>query len=130
MPAEPEALGHQRRIMKTDATKFANHWIESWNSHDLDRILTHYSDNFEITTPMIKVALGIETGTLKGKEEIRNYWDAALKKVPDLYFELKEVTESVGSIAIYYKSVLEKMAIEVMFFDEEGKVNRVIAHYT
>ena len=130
MLSAAEALAPQRKVMKTDAKTFANEWIESWNSHNLDRILSHYSDNFEITTPMIKVVLGIETGTLKGKEEIRNYWEAALKKVPDLYFELKEVTESVGSIAIYYKSVLEKMAIEVMFFDEEGKVNRVIAHYS
>lgn len=115
--------------MKTDAKTFASEWVESWNSHDLDRILSNYSDDFEITTSMIKNVLGIETGTLKGKYAIRKYWEAALKKVPDLYFELKEVTESVGSIAIYYKSVLEKMAIEVMFFDEEGKVKRVIAHY-
>ena len=116
--------------MKINTNEFANEWIESWNSHDLDRILSHYSDDFEITTPMIKVALGIETGTLKGKEEIRKYWEAALKKVPDLHFVLKEITEGVGSVAIYYKSVLGKMAIEVMFFNEEGKVNKVIAHYT
>ena len=116
--------------MKTDATKFANHWIESWNSHDLDRILSHYSDNFEITSPMIKVASGMETGTLKGKEVVRNYWEAAFKKVPDLTFELKEITASVGSIAVYYKSVLEKMAIEVMFIDEQGKIEKAIVHYT
>jgi hypothetical protein len=79
---------------------------------------------------MIKVALGVETGTLKGKKKIRNYWKAAFNKVPDLHFELKEVTKGVGSIAIYYKSVLGKMAIEVMFFNEGGKVNKVVAHYT
>lgn len=110
--------------------KFAVEWIESWNSHDLNRILSHYSNDFEITSPMIKVALSIENGTLKGKEKIRSYWEAAFKNIPDLHFELKEVTESVGSIAIYYKSVLGKMAIEVMFFNEEGEVNKVVAHYT
>jgi len=109
--------------------KFAKEWIESWNSHDLNRIMSHYSDNFEITTPMIKVAMGIETGTLKGKEKIRKYWEAAFHKVPDLHFELVEVTQSIGSIAIYYKSVMDKMAIEVLFFDENEKVKRVIAHY-
>ena len=116
--------------MKIDSKNFAKEWIESWNSHDLDKILQHYTEDFEITTPMIKVALGIETGTLKGKENIRKYWEAAFKKVPDLHFELKEVTESVNSIAVYYKSVLDKMAIEVFFFDENGKVSKVIAHYT
>jgi len=115
--------------MKINAKEFAKEWIESWNSHDLDRILSHYSDDFEITTPMIKVALGIETGKLKGKEKIRAYWEAAFKKAPDLHFELKDVAESIGSIAIYYKAVFGKMAIEAMFFDEQGKINKVVAHY-
>ena len=113
-----------------DATLFAKEWIESWNSHDLPRILKHYSEDIEITTPMIKLAAGIESGTLKGKEAVGNYWNIALQKIPDLHFELVEVTESVNSVALYYKSVMNKMAIEVMFFDENGLVNKMIAHYT
>lgn len=112
-----------------NAKHFAEEWIQTWNSHDLDQILAHYSDDFEITTPMIKTVMGIESGTLKGKAAIREYWQTALNKIPDLRFELKEVTESVGSIALYYQSVFGKMAIEVMFFDEQGKINKVIAHY-
>ena len=112
-----------------DAEKFAAEWIESWNSHDLDRILSHYAEDVEVTTPMIKVALGIESGTLRGKAPARRYWQAALERVPDLHFQLIECTQSVESIALYYKSVMGKMAIEVMFFDKDGKVSRVIAHY-
>jgi hypothetical protein len=113
-----------------DATLFAKEWIDSWNSHDLPRILKHYSEDIEITTPMIKLAAGIESGTLKGKEAVGNYWNIALQKIPDLHFELVEVTESVNSVALYYKSVMNKMAIEVMFFDGNGLVNKMIAHYT
>jgi ketosteroid isomerase-like protein len=109
--------------------KFAEEWIAAWNSHDIDRILSHYSDDFEITTPMIKVAMGLELGTLKGKGNVKKYWEQAFKKVPDLRFNLKDAAEGVGSIAIYYESVFGKMAIEVMFFNNEGKVNKAIAHY-
>jgi len=116
--------------MEIDNNGFSKEWVDSWNSHDIERILAHYSDDFEITTPMIKIALGLDTGTLAGKQNIRKYWETALKKMPDLYFELKEVTSSVNSIAIYYKSVMDKMAIEVMFFNDQGKVNKVVAHYT
>ncbi len=116
--------------MKIHIKEFAHEWIDSWNSHDLDRILSHYSDNFEITSPMIKVTLGIETGTLKGKENIKSYFKKAFKKVPDLHFELREVAESIGSMAIYYQSVFGMMAIEVMSFDKEGKINKAIAHYS
>ncbi len=92
--------------------------------------MKHYSNDIEITTPMIKLAGGIESGTLKGKELVANYWSIALKKIPDLYFELIDVTEGVDSVALYYKSVMNKIAIEVMFFNEKGLVNKMIAHYT
>ena len=115
--------------MMTDPKIFATEWIESWNSHDLDRILSHYDDDIEVTSPMIKVALGIDTGMLQGKASVREYWQVALRKLPNLHFELVECTKSVDSIAIYYKSVMDKMAIEVMFFNPDGKISKVIAHY-
>jgi hypothetical protein len=115
--------------MLPDPKKFAAEWMESWNSHDLDRIMNHYADGVEVTTPMIKIAMGIDSGTLQGKTSVRQYWQVALKRVPDLHFELAMCTQSVNSIAIYYKSVMGKMAIEVMFFDKNGKVSKVIAHY-
>ena len=115
--------------MLPDPKKFAIDWIESWNCHDLDRIMSHYADDVEVTTPMIKMAMGIESGTLQGKSSVRQYWQEAIKKVPDLHFELVESTVSIDSIAIYYKSVMNKMAIEVMLFDSNGKVSKVIAHY-
>ena len=115
--------------MKLDKNEFAMKWIDSWNSHDLDKILDHYDDDFSITSPMIKVALGIDTGTLNGKEKIRQYWQAALEKVPDLHFELVDVTESIDSIAVYYKSVFDKKAVEVFFFNDAGKASKAIAHY-
>jgi ketosteroid isomerase-like protein len=113
-----------------EAHKFAKEWIESWNSHDLNAILKHYSDDIEITTPMLKMAIGIENGSLKGKASVADYWSKALAKIPDLHFELIEVTTGVDSVALYYKSVMNKMAIEVMFFNEDGLVNKMVAHYT
>lgn len=113
-----------------DERKFAEEWINAWNSHDLEAILSHYSEDIEITTPMIKLALGVENGSLKGKKLVADYWQKALAKLPDLHFELYDITTGVNSIALYYKSVMNKNAIEVMFFDDYGKVNKMIAHYT
>ena len=113
-----------------DGQKVAEEWIHSWNTHNLEGILSHYSDDIEITTPMIKLALGVDNGSLKGKELVADYWQKALNKLPDLHFELYDVTVGVNSVALYYKSVMNKKAIEVMFFDEYGKVNKMFAHYT
>ncbi len=113
-----------------NAQTFAEAWITSWNSHNLADILDHYSDDIEVTTPMIRLATGIESGSLKGKAAVGEYWRKALEKLPDLHFELLDITEGVNSVALYYKSVMNKRSIEVMFFNEEGKVNRMFAHYT
>ncbi|HOZ45189.1 MAG TPA: nuclear transport factor 2 family protein [Candidatus Hydrogenedentes bacterium] len=116
--------------MLPEPKAFAAEWIDAWNAHDLDRILAHYADDVEVTTPMIQVALGVTDGTLRGRVAVRRYWEAALRKVPDLRFELVDYAQGVESIAVYYRSVMNKMAIEVMHFSAEGKVSRVVAHYT
>ncbi len=115
--------------MLQNPQQFANEWIESWNSHDIERVLEHYSDDFTITTPMIKRLLGNKEGTLYGKKAIKKYWEDALQKVPDLHFELLDATLGVASITLYYKSVFNTRAMEVMFFNDEGKIDKVIAHY-
>ncbi len=29
-----------------EARGFAEHWIAAWNSHDIDAVLAHYTDDF------------------------------------------------------------------------------------
>jgi ketosteroid isomerase-like protein len=112
-----------------EAKRFAEHWVAAWNMHDLDAILAHYADDFEMTTPMIQRVLGIESGTLKGKKAVGDYWEAALAKIPDLSFSIIEVTCGVDSISIYYNAVMGRRAIETFFFNENGKVYKASAAY-
>ena len=59
-------------IEKDFAEEFARDWIESWNSHDLERILSHYSDQFEMSSPKIIQIAGEPSGTLKDKDAVGN----------------------------------------------------------
>ena len=65
------------------ADHFAADWIDSWNSHDLGRILSHYTDDFEMTSPVIIQVAGEPSGTLKGKKDVGAYWAKALQLSPD-----------------------------------------------
>lgn len=112
-----------------EAKSFASHWADAWNCHDIDAVLTHYTDDFEMTTPMIQRVLGIESGTLKGKKAVGDYWRAALEKLPDLAFSIVEVTSGVDVVSIYYRAVMGKMAVETFFFNPNGLVYRAIATY-
>ena len=112
------------------ARDFAQEWVDSWNSHNLDRIMSHYAEDFEMTSPFIATMMGEASGALKGKGQVRAYWAQALERLPDLHFELIDVLTSVDSISIYYDAVLGKRAVEVLFFDQNHQVRRGIAHYS
>ena len=116
-------------ISKEWARTFASEWAESWNSHDLDRVLSHYSDDFEMSSPFIVAFSGEASGTLKGKAQVGDYWRIALQRIPDLRFEILETFVCVNSITIYYKAVLGKLATEVLFFNTDKKAYKAFAHY-
>ncbi|MBI4832141.1 MAG: nuclear transport factor 2 family protein [Candidatus Lindowbacteria bacterium] len=119
-------------ISKDLARRFAHEWIEAWNSHDLEKILAHYSDDFEMTSPFIVTIMNDPAGTIKGKLNVKAYWEKALSHAPDLRFEPIETLWSVNTVTIYYKSSRlgqSRLAAEVFFFDAEGKVNKAVAHY-
>jgi len=45
-------------MTRDEAWKLADHWIASWNAHDLDLIMTHYEDAIELTSPVVAQLLG------------------------------------------------------------------------
>lgn len=115
-------------IDKAFANDFATDWIDSWNKHDLVRILSHYADDFEMSSPVIIKIADEPSGTLKGKEAVGAYWAKALQLIPDLHFELVTTLVGVNSITLYYNGVRGPSA-EVFHFNREGKVSRAYAHY-
>ena len=108
---------------------FTTDWIDSWNAHDLDRILSHYSDQFEMSSPAIIQVAGEPSGTLQGKVAVRAYWKKALELIPDLHFELRQVFAGVNSITVHYKGARGRLAAEVFHFGPDQKVTKAFAHY-
>jgi ketosteroid isomerase-like protein len=111
------------------AKHFAADWIEAWNSHDLDKILAHYADDFEMTSPLIIQRTSEASGTLKGKAAIRAYWEISLAAVPPLKFDLMQILIGVNSITLYYRRASGQLAAEVLIFNQQGLVIKGIAHY-
>lgn len=111
------------------ARHFADDWIAAWNAHDLDRILAHYSDEFEMSSPYIRDVAGEPSGILRGKAAVGDYWAKALARFPDLRFELIDVLTGVDSVAINYYGRGRRRACELFFFDATGKVTKSAAHY-
>jgi ketosteroid isomerase-like protein len=130
MSSQSSSAAYHGIINEAFARTFAAEWIASWNSHDLARILRHYSDDFEMFSPIIGERMREPSGVLRGKDRIAEYWGQGIAAaVPPLHFELREVFTGIGSVTIVYNSVGRALAAEVLEFDAQCRVIRGRAHY-
>jgi SnoaL-like domain len=116
-------LGPLMLIERDWALAFATDWIEAWNAADLERILEHYADCFEMSSPLIRERMGVQSGHLAGKDAIRSYWVIGLSARPPLRFELIDVFSGMDVVAILYRNVTrDRLVIERLRFDENRRV--------
>ncbi|NIG52912.1 nuclear transport factor 2 family protein [Chitinophaga sp. Cy-1792] len=113
----------------TSLTAVAMAWLEAWNAHDMDAIMSHYDDDIEFYSPVIVRINNDPAGRIKGKAALRSYFERALQAYPDLHFELYHVLEGMSSVVLYYKSVNNSLSAELMVLNEKGLVQQVRAHY-
>jgi len=127
-PTLPVGRGKEGIMEKGFAERFAKEWIAAWNSHDLERILAHYEDDFEMSSPIITTLIGERSGKLRGKVAVGAYWAKALRSIPNLRFELLAALAGVNSITVYYQGH-RGLAAEVLHLSASGKVKEAFAHY-
>lgn len=110
-------------------TNFTEEWLDAWNSHDLDKIMEHYSENIDFVSPIIQ-QMGINAeGKISNKKDLREYFLKALQKYPDLHFEFYHELKGANSTVLFYRSVNNSFSAEYMELNNEGKVSKVRAHY-
>ena len=114
---------------KFDAEAFAQNWIRDWNAHDLEAIMDHYDESIVFRSPLIAKILGDPSGEIRGRERLRSYFAKGLALYPDLRFVFQRAFAGMNSVAIFYTSVNETPACEVMAFNERGLVTQCMAHY-
>ncbi len=100
--------------------QFANEWAAAWNSHDLDRIMAHYSDDVLFWSRKAERLVG--TGEVRGKAALRDYWGKALALQPELMFTVCKVFAGVGMVAIYYHNQRSEYVVETLRFGSDDLV--------
>jgi hypothetical protein len=110
-----------------DVDAFAEKWIENWNSRDIERVLDHYAEDAEFVSPNAVAIVG--TGVIRGRNELRKYWEPALAKRADLKFHLKAAFRGHEAISIYYGDELGREVVETLILNEDGKARVGCACY-
>lgn len=116
-------------LTEEKAKELANHWVQSWNSHDLDKSMSHYAEGVVLISPVAAKILNDPTGTVLGKEALRSYFKKGLEVYPDLNFQLIDTLWGLNSVVFYYVNQKGKKIGEFMEISSTGKVSKVIANY-
>lgn len=103
-----------------DYDAFAQEWEAAWNSHDLDRILAHYSEGVVFRSQKAMRLVG--AGELRGKDALREYWGRALELQPNLSFIVCDVLRGHGMMVITYRNHANILAAETLRFGTDGLV--------
>ena len=116
-------------IDRKKAWAFASEWLEAWNRHDVDSIVSHYDDSIEFCSPIVQKVLEKEDGVVRGREDLRDYFSKQLARFPTLQFQLLDVFASPQTVVLYYKINRGLLAAEVMHLNTEMKATKVYANY-
>jgi hypothetical protein len=101
---------------------FASEWKEAFNSHDLERFLAFYSEDVIFKSPRVRTMSEVESGVLRGKAALRNYWRRLLELRPNLECSVGHVFAGVDSVALEYRFPSRLHGIEFMTIDSDGLV--------
>jgi ketosteroid isomerase-like protein len=104
-------------VSTPDPGMFAEDWVAAWNRHDVDAVLDHFHDDVVFTSPVAARVVPDSGGVVRGKAALREYWNAALKTMPDLHFEIVGVYQGESVLAINYRNQSGALVNEVLEFD-------------
>jgi ketosteroid isomerase-like protein len=114
--------------MKTnEALRFAVEWIAAWNSHDLDRILSHYANDIVLLSAFAEKLVG--DGRVVGMAALRSYWAQGLAAQPNLKFDFIEVRVGHQCLTILFRNHRDQQGAETFEFGAGDKVVRSFACY-
>jgi uncharacterized protein (TIGR02246 family) len=97
-------------------------WVETWNTRDLERVLTLYAEDAVMTSDRIPEMGFDASGTVRGKDALRAYWGKGLGLIPNLHFTVIDVFVSPDSAVVFYENERGKRICEYLRVNDAGLI--------
>ena len=85
-----------------NSTEIAQEWFAAFNAHDIEMLLNLYDDNAEHFSPKLKLHQPQTNGLIKGKTALRNWWQDAFKRLPNLHYTVVNLIANEEQIFMEY----------------------------
>ncbi|HEY4222641.1 MAG TPA: nuclear transport factor 2 family protein [Myxococcota bacterium] len=117
---------------QSSALAFAQTWAAAWNARDIEAVLGHFADGVRFSSAKAVTITG--SGVVDGKAALRSYWRAALERIGQLHFTVRDALwdPAAHTISIRYRAELTggaELGCEVLTFNEVGSVVAGDAYY-
>src|SRR6185369_6565837 len=89
---------------------FCTEWLEAWNQHDIDQIVSHYTDPVTIHSPFLQSVQPELSGSPMTRQQLRAIYQRALTAYPDLHFTPINIFVGTDSVVCHYRSVNDLLA--------------------
>jgi hypothetical protein len=108
--------------LPADISEFAEAWVNAWNAHDLEAILSHFAQDVVFTSPVAARIIEASGGVIVGRQALGGYYGRGLDLIPDLRFEVIDTYAGIDTLVINYRNQSGGQVCEVLRFDDEGLV--------
>ena len=110
----------------------AHRWFDAFNEHDLEKLLSLYSDIAHHYSPKLKIQQPETQGLIKGKAELRHWWQGAFDRLSTLHYKLISLTANENRVFMeYVRQVADEMDMlvaEVLEIEEGLIVSSRVYH--
>jgi|SRR5215472_12604731 len=103
-------------MTEDEAADFARRWVNAWNDHDVEDVLSHFANDVLFTSPVAAKVVPASHGVIHGKEPLRRFWNEAVRHNTGLHFELVGVYSGVETLVIRYRNQEGADRCEVLTF--------------
>ena len=88
--------------------------------YDVRAIMDHYAPTIEHSSPFIKRYNNSDDASIRGFEDVRDYFARALQRNPTLRFDPLHLTVGLESVILVYRRMTGDLAAELFAFDDAG----------
>ena len=87
--------------------EIASQWLKAFNEHNLEKLLALYNSDAVHFSPKLKLLRPETNGFIKGKAELRFWWQDAFENIPSLNYKVTSLTANENRVFMEYIRTVE-----------------------
>ncbi len=100
-------------------------WFDAFNAHNIEQLLSLYDDHAEHFSPKLKIRKPETNGFVRGKAEMREWWQDAFNRMPDLQYKVTSLTANEDRVFVEYIRIVsgeEDLMVAEVYEVKDGKI--------